>query len=88
MSRPVILRTPKKRLWLVLEADGSYRPIAPRRLRMRLRELGLARLCAGLKGPLRPSEIADRHGARVTPSIFAAAERGAVNALERRAGQQ
>jgi len=75
MNQPLILRTPKRRYWLVLEPDG-YRRIAPCRLRLRLRELGLTAHTAGPKGALRPSEIADRSGAIVTPSIFAAAERG------------
>ena len=74
MTRPIILRTPKRRrYWLVLEGN-CYRPIVPRLLRLRLRELGLARHCDRLGRRLRPAEIADAIGALVTPSIFAAAE--------------
>jgi hypothetical protein len=74
VTRPIILRTPKRRrYWLVLEGN-RYRPIAPRILCLRLRELGLAHHCERLGRSLRPAEIADRIGAVVTPSIFAAAE--------------
>jgi hypothetical protein len=77
VSAPLILRTPKqRRFWLILENDGRYRKIHPRRLRLRFRELGLSHHLERLGRKLGPAEIADRVGAIVTPSVFAAAERG------------
>jgi hypothetical protein len=73
--RPIVLRTPKRRHWLILDG-GTYKRIAPAVLRTRLRELGLGWTLRGLKGDRRPSEIVALYGATVTPSIFAAAERG------------
>jgi hypothetical protein len=77
MNAPIVLRTPKqRRYWLVFEGTRGYRPVAPSRLRMRLRELGFASHCQRLGRALRPAPIADAIGAVVTPSIFAAAEQG------------
>jgi hypothetical protein len=76
LDRRLILRTPKRRYWLLWEPSVQrYRPIAPKVVATRLRELGLSDLSRGPKGALSPSQIAERSGAIVTSSVFAAAER-------------
>jgi len=72
--KPLVLRTPKKSHWLVLEGD-RYRPIAPQILRTRLRELGLGWCCDRVGGGnLRPREIVEAYGATLSAEHLAAHE--------------
>ncbi len=77
MNAPLVLRTAKRRFWLLLEA-AQYRAIAPSDLRARLKRIGLGWTLAGLKGERTPSEVVSRYGASVTRKAFDQAARGAL----------